>query len=455
MAAPFFVIITLEEGIVVPARARRIARSYYPLAALLAAALVVRIALTPLWAYLPNNFSDEGCWKDWMQAIHQHGLLNVFRTANTDYVGYQYVLWLLSGVYSAIGGSNYGHEVLRLHLLVKAPSVLFDMGLIIAMFAVSRSLFQEMHLPRPQTLALIAAAVIAFQPAVLYDSAVWSQTDSAVTLAMLLALFFAIRGRPKWAFGIWAAGFLIKPHPIIILPLLLYLTWRRDGRALLPGFATAAGVALIALAPWLIHGDGTQIARIYRNLFDADYQRLSAQAWNAWWFADLTLHPKPDQAVFVFVSYRMLGLLLTISTGFLALLYLHARANLRGSLVAAAYLAFAFYLLPVSTHDRYLYPFFAFMLPVTVAERRWRLMYALASVAFLFNLTVVAPPVHAFSGRWTGSPFTMGMAALNCALFGVFTLEISRVALPSARVLLQRRFRRVRAVFGGLPDEAR
>ena len=439
----------------IPARARRIARSYYPLAVLLVAAVIVRIALTPLWAYLPNDFSDEGCWKDWMQAIHQHGLLNVFRTSDTDYVGYHYVLWLLTGVYGIIGGSDYGHEVFRLHLLVKAPPVLFDLALIVAMYAVSRSLFEEMRLPRARALALVAAAVVAFQPAVLYDSAVWSQTDSAVTLAMLLALFFAVRGRTKLAFGVWAAGFLIKPHPIIILPVLLYLTWRRNARALLPGLATAAGVGLVGLGPWLLHGDAGQLARVYRGLFDADYQRLSAEAWNAWWFADLTLHPKPDQAVFGFVTYRMLGYLFTVSAGFLALLYLHARANLRGVLVAAAYLAFAFYLLPVSTHDRYLYPFLAFMLPVAVAEKRWRALYAVASVAFFFNLAVVAPPIHAFSARWIGSPFTIGIAALNCLLFGLFTLEIARTALPSMRALLRRSPERAGAALGGMPDEAR
>jgi Gpi18-like mannosyltransferase len=422
---------------------------------LLASALVVRVALAPLWANLPNNFSDEGCWKDWMAAIHQHGLLNIFRAADTDYVGYQYVLWLLSAVYTAIGGSDYGHEVFRLHLLVKAPSLLFDTGLIVATYVVSRSLFEELRVTRAKSMALVAAAIIAFHPAVLYDSAVWAQTDSAVTLAMLLSIFFAVRGRTKLAFAVWAVGFLVKPHPIIVLPLLIYLTFRRNPRALLPGLTTAAAIGVVALAPWLLHGDGGQIRQIYRNLFDADYQRLSAQAWNLWWFADISLHPKPDQAMLGFISYRMLGLIFTVSAGFLALFYLHARANLRGALIAAAYLAFAFYFLPVSSHDRYLYPFFAFMLPVAVIERRWRPLYVVASIAFFFNLTVVAPPVHAFSERWIGSPFTIGVAALNCVLFGLFTSEIARVALPSLRRVLLRSSQGARTVFRGLPYQAR
>jgi hypothetical protein len=36
--------------------------------------------------------------------------------------------------------------------------------------------------------------VIAFQPVVLYDSAVWAQTDAAVTVAMLLAIVLVATG---------------------------------------------------------------------------------------------------------------------------------------------------------------------------------------------------------------------------------------------------------------------
>ena len=340
-----------------------ILQSCYPLGILLAAALLVRILLMPLWAYLPNDFSDEGFWKDWMLAIHQHGLLNIFHTT-TDYVGYHYVLWLLTLVYGIIGG-GYGHYVFRLHLLVKVPPIFFDLALIVAAYTVSRSLFEELHARHANSLALGAAAIIAFQPAVLYDSAVWAQTDSAVTLAMLLSLFFVARGRTALGFGTWTAGFLIKPHPIIVLPLLLYLAWRQSAKSLASGIGASLAMGLLAVAPWLLHGDGGDIFRIYHRLFGTDYTQLSANAWNAWWFFDLTSHPLPAQSAFGFVTFRMLGLLFTASAGFLALLYLRERANLRGALVAAAYLAFAFYLLPVSTHDRYLYPFFALLLPLS------------------------------------------------------------------------------------------
>jgi Gpi18-like mannosyltransferase len=431
----------------------RTIRSHLALVVLLVVAFAVRIPLLHVWAYQTKDFTDEGFWKNWMVAIHRHGLLNIFRTTDTDYVGYHYVLWLLVHINGILHGTWDYHDM-QLRVLVKTPPVLFDLGLIVAVYVVSRSLFEELRLRRSQALALGAAAVIAFQPAVLYDSAVWSQTDSAVTLAMLLSLFFVVRGRTMLGFGTWAAGFLIKPHPIIILPLLLYLAWRQGRTALSQGLLTVVAVWLVGLGPWLLHGDALNILRVYRSLFEANYDKLSASAWNLWWFEDVALHPKPDQSILPFITYRTVGLVLTIAAGFLALFYLHARPNLRGALVAAAYLSFAFYLLPISTHERYLYPFLAFMLPVAVAEARWRPLYATVSVAFFFNLAVVAPPIQDFAGRWVGSPFTVAVAALNCALFALFTIAVVPVALPSIRAFLYRSSEGVRAVFRGLAGEA-
>lgn len=435
------------------ARLSGMLRAHRRLIILLAVALLLRLLLAPLWAYLPNDYTDEGFWKDWMLAIHQHGLLNIFHTT-TDYVGYHYVLWLLSLIYDAAGGV-YGPDVTGLHLLVKAPPILFDLGLIVAVYAVALSLFREMRLARAESLALLAAGVFAVQPAVLYDSAVWSQTDSAVTLAMLLSVFLVARGRSELGFGVWAVGFLIKPHPVIVLPLLVYLAWRNGIKPFARSFAVVAGVWAVALSPWVLHGDLGRILHVYGGLFGANYERLSANAWNFWWFFDLALHAKPDQAVFAFVTYRMLGLALTVSAGVLALLYLHARPTLAGALAAAAYLAFAFYLLPISTHDRYLYPFLALLLPLVVAESRWRWLYAVVSVTFFFNLAVVGPPIYAFSGRWVESPFTVAVAAVNCLVFALLSLMVGRVAVPTARALARRGWsgavRRVTRMVGEAP----
>ena len=183
----------------------------HPLATIIVFALALRFALAPLTAHLPNGLTDEGFWKHWMQAIDQHGVLNIFRTTDTDYVGYHWVLWVVSLVYRGLDGSSYSDSDPLLHLLVKLPSIAFDVVLILVVYRATTVLLRQARLGAAEIErgALVAAAVIAFQPGVLYDGAVWAQTDSIITTAMLGSLVLASRNRPFGAGSVWALGLMV------------------------------------------------------------------------------------------------------------------------------------------------------------------------------------------------------------------------------------------------------
>src|SRR5205814_9355472 len=141
---------------------------------------------------------------------------------------------------------------------------------------------------------------------------------------------------------------------------LAVLTFRRSGwRGLLRGAGCVVLVLAVILGPWLLHGDGQRIYNTYKALFQSDLYsgRLSQGAWNLWWFWDVGAHPLPHDAMFSFASfltYKRIGLALSIGAGLLSLAYTWRRPTLDSALVAAAYLAFAFYMLPTATHERYL-----------------------------------------------------------------------------------------------------
>jgi Gpi18-like mannosyltransferase len=407
-----------------------------PLATIVLAAVLLRLALVPLYAHLPGPATDEMFWKQWMQAIHEHGVLNVFRGTNTDYVGYHWVLWLMASAYAVIGGP-YTASTPSLHALVKMPSIAFDVALIYAVFEATRLLAAREggDEARAQRLALLAAAVIALQPAVVYDSAVWAQTDAAIAAAMLASVVLLSQRRPATGWAIWTLGFLVKPHPVIIVPVLVVLTARCGWRAAVRSMASVVAVVALVLGPWLLHGDGARIVEVYHSLFDADYGRLSMSAWNAWWFRDVAAHPGPDAPIWQaapLLTYRLAGLLMSAAAGGVALAFvLHSR-RMSAALIAAAYLAFAFYMLPVSTHERYLYPFIALLLPVCLVDKRWLWIYVPASATFFLNLVVTAPPIASLSGRWSESPLSLVVAAVNGALFLAMTVVLVRVEVRAA-----------------------
>jgi glycosyl transferase family 87 len=425
----------------------------HPLAALIVAALLVRFALAPLYAYLPNGLLDEGFWKHWMEYIDSDGVLNIFRTTDTDYVGYHWVLWLLAGIYNVIGGP-YTQTTPSLHILVKMPSIAFDVALILVVYHATRLLVREDLTPQPplrqaergspgaqsageSRLPMIAAAVIAFQPAVLYDSAVWAQTDSAITAAMLGAILLAHAGRPALSGASYALGLAVKPHPVILGPQLLLVLLRNGSvRAAMIAGAAVVAVAAIVLGPWILHGDLGRIIDVYQLLFSKDHNRLSELAWNLWWPFDYAGDPRPGSALFgamPFLTYRLLGLALSAAAAALALAFATTRPGLRFALIAAAYQAFAFYALPVAAHERYLYPFLGLLLPVAMVDRRWLWLYVPVSATFFLNLVVVAPPIRELMDRWVYGEFGVAIAVVNIALFAAFTVVLANGVFGWAR----------------------
>ncbi|MGH2609709.1 MAG: glycosyltransferase 87 family protein [Tepidiformaceae bacterium] len=421
----------------------------HPLAAIIAAGLAVRIALLPLTARLPNNLTDEGFWKYWMSIIDREGVLNIFRASDTDYVGYHWVLWLLSTVYDVMGGP-YTNDDFSLHILVKIPPILFDVALILTVFAATRILLRQNGFEdsRARTFALIAAGIIAFQPAALYDSAVWGQTDSAITAAMLGSLALAAINRPFSAGAVIALGMAVKPHPIIVGPVLLILLWRAGGlRAIAQATAGGVVVAGVVLGPWILHGELIRILEVYKLLFTQERQQLSELAWNFWFIFDQQGDPRPYEPIGSWYPFTWKATAFVISavSAALAIAYAWLRPGFRDALVAAAYISFAFYGWPIGAHERYLYPFLALLLPVALLERRWIWLYAAVSTTFSLNLVTVAPPRHEWMGRWAFGDFSVAVAGLNTLLFLMFTwmlltrLRTRREALPTHGVTLPSR----------------
>lgn len=404
-------------------------------------ALAVRLPLSPLHAYRWTGGTDAGEYKTWAQAIRDHGVLNVFRDSPTDYIGYNWFLWLVSLAYRPLGQS-YSDSAIKLHLLIKAPPLLFDAALIAMVYVVTRAFVTQARRDEgalrrsPETLALAAAAVVALHPASVYDSAVWAQIDAQTAVTMLASIFFIVRRMPVAAGAVWGAGFVIKPQPIVIAPLLAVLAFGRgDWRSLVKMTAAGLAAGVLTTLPWLLHGDLLRIGRIYKTLANEDVGRLSGNAFNVWWFVDVASHPVPRDRLIGPVTYRMAGTALTAVAVLLALAYAWAKANLERALIAGAYLTFAFYMLSTSSTDRYLYPLFALLPPVLMLERRWLWMYLPLSATFMLTLIISAPPSRGWAHGQLDSPLTLAAAAVNCVLFAAFTVIIARGALPAARDL--------------------
>jgi hypothetical protein len=409
-------------------------------------ALLVRVPLLPLHAYRWGGGTDSSEYKGWMQVIHEHGILNIFRATQTDYVGYHWILWLLTLVYAPFGDS-YSDTADGLHLLIKIPPLLFEAGLIAAVYIVTRSLVAEAERGErapwlaPATAAMVMAAVIALHPASLYDAAVWGQIDAATALGMLLAVFFVVRKQHLLAGAIWGVAFVIKPQPVVVAPLLAVLAFDRgDWRSLLKLAAGGLVAGFVMALPWVAHGDLRRIGGIYESLVKEDLGRLSGASWNFWWFRDLSGDYGPNDRIAsgLPLTYRTAGTLLTGVFVLVALAFAWAKPSLERALIAAAYMVFAFWMFSTSSHDRYLYPLLALLLPVIASERRWLWLYVPLSITFTINIVVSAPPSEGWAHGVLESPFSLAIASVNLVLFGVYTAVLVRGLHPLREFSLTR-----------------
>lgn len=412
---------------------------------LLVVATAARIPLFPQVAYMAPNpvaFSDAGVWELWSRTLWEHGLDDLSLIEPKTYLGYHYVFWAVGQVYGLIS-PDFELGTKSLLYLIKVPPVIFDLLLMVLIFMATRRAaallpeglaaarrlppvraLERRGLAPEDSLGLAAAAIFALSPAVIYDSAVWAQSESVITFFMLAAILALATGRVGPAWALWAIGFVVKPQPIVIVPALVAFTfWRFGWRGLIQGALGAGLGAFGMLAYFVATGNGPYILEVYQELFQTHDQHISINAWNLWWFGQQLNGLRASDVLLplgpIDLTVEGASFLLLVLTTLLTLAYLHVRRDLIGLLVACAMLHFAFYLFPISTHERYLYPLFAFLAPLLLLERRWLILFVPLSAIFFLNIFFASPSDPDISKAALNSDFGLAMAGVNVALFVV------------------------------------
>jgi len=392
------------------------------MAVVLVLVVIAAAVRMPFWLAYTHAYGhgDAMIWEVWARQIHQHGILNIFRVSDTNNVGYHYVLWPTGAVYARIS-PEFEYWTPAIRVLVKVPPFVCDLAITVVVYMVARRLTSAAGHAR-EAAAAAAALAFALAPASVYDSMWWSQIDSVNALAMLAAVVLVVDGRPGWGAAAWTLGFLAKPQPIVIVPTLgAFAFWQGGWRGLARALAGSVAVFAVALGPWLLHGDARALGETYHRMFAQDPIDLSTGAWNVWSLFDLRGDPNPAttalSAAGIEVSYAAVSLALCAFATLLTLAWLRRHRDLEGLLAASALMVFTFYMLPTSTHERYLYPAFALAAPLLVRWWWLRVVYAVLAVSFFLNLLAINPPSASSFWDWYGTPFAVAVTALHIVVY--------------------------------------
>src|SRR3990167_7729357 len=163
-------------------------------------AFVLRLLFVPH----PGFKADIAYWKWWgMSAAHEGITGPLVNTAYNYPSFYLYILKITSHLYELFTGFNFAldqhngifwnDQNLLYLFLIKLPYLLADLGIGLLIFLIVRQIIRKTFSPTPPKplnplmIPLLSASFYLFNPVVIYNSALWGQTDSLGSLFVLLA----------------------------------------------------------------------------------------------------------------------------------------------------------------------------------------------------------------------------------------------------------------------------
>ena len=240
-------------------------------------AALARSTLAPLWIILGAGLilrllfigaegfhNDVAAFESWTLTLRDNPPWQFYAKTNfADYPpGYFVVLWVMAKLYALVGGVNDGAQGwATLRAVVKLPAIAMDLVnagvvyLIVKRYAAEKT-------------ALVAAAVLALNPAAVYVSAYWGQVDSVSWGLVLVALLLVLRAgdepdktvpRLVLAWLAFAFSILIKPQATTLVLLFLAYPFAttdaavRARRLAGTGAGIAAALALALVVGLLFH----------------------------------------------------------------------------------------------------------------------------------------------------------------------------------------------------------
>jgi Gpi18-like mannosyltransferase len=357
---------------------------------------------------------DTGDFRIWFQTAADHGPRVFYLKTWSDYPPFNiYFFWLfglLAKNLSLFGSSLFTY-------IMKLPPNLFDMATAFVIFAFVRKRLTF-------KIALLAATLYAFNPAVIFNAAVWGQFDAIYTFFLVLSLYLIFESKPKWAVVAFMIGVLTKPQSVAIAPLMIFLVFRKynwNWKKLLMPFLVAAATVFAVILTFEWSNPVTFLYNIYVSAYSTpNYQVTSLNAFNIWGLGGMWIS---DTQGFFFITANLIGwLMFGLFTAF-TLYFVHKRISANEELTvlfAAFVLFFGFFMLPTRIHERYLFPAISILALMFPFLKKTRFLFlaltatCFVNQAYVLNALVAAYP---YGPNLTGDLVAITVSLINLIAF--------------------------------------
>jgi Gpi18-like mannosyltransferase len=343
------------------------------LVVLITVAFIVRVLLFPLQGYQ----NDMGTFQYWFNTAAENGI-RPFYTVVLQQVGWidyppfnVYIFWIFGTLSKAL--SAWGVHAAN---IVKLAPNIFDMATtgLIYFFLRKQLTFKQ---------SIIGTGLYVFNPALIFNAAVWGQFDAIYSFFLLLSVILAIKGKPEASAVVFAIGLLTKPQSIALLPLIAVLIFKKEGvKRFLTSISAFAGTVFLVILPFEWSSPVTFLSDIYFGAYGG-YKYTSINAFNLWGMFGLWL---PD------TNFYLIGWMMFGAFAIFTVYVLYKRFNVSGDTLAifsAFMLFFAFFMLPTRIHERYLFPAISMLALLFPLAKRTRIFYFVLTATLFVNQAYV------------------------------------------------------------------
>jgi Gpi18-like mannosyltransferase len=265
--------------------------------------------------------------------------------------------------------------------------------------------------------ALIIMMLFAANPALIFDTVVWGQSDSVVALPMIIAAILILTGRYRLGWSAAAIAILAKPQALAFTPPLALWTLFNAGigECVWCAGAVAATVA-IGVLPYQLGHSWDWIINVYKDL-GTRFSEASVGAFNFMGLIGGMGTPDTDK-IFDGISYSAFGLSLTCAVYVIASYLIWRARSGRAAMLAIFVALFGFFMFAPRMHERYLYYPLVFLIPIALESEFLATIFAVVSATFLFNLIYIKHLTDT-SSYFPDHPNAalIGAALINLAVF--------------------------------------
>lgn len=385
-------------------------------------AFVLRVVLASY--YLNPNIEISGDIKkhrDWAIVTHNFGFDKTLPPKNDwygipvnnqpfgtayFYAGFYHIYIGILNMHSVMTGETFSQKETgtMFMFVIKLISVCADMIIGLYLYRIIRNETQN------KKAAFIAAGVFLYSPIVLYNSAVWGQTDAINNSLLIGSLYLLYKNKPRFSVFLFLLSLLFKLSLLPLLPLYAFLHLILIKKNTLRNFIASAlfGVVCLLLFTLCISNNPIEWWKTYiLHNSQGELPYISVYTFNFWW---LLFQPKflldipSSESVYFGLKLGYWGYLLYVIFSIPIFIRIGAQKIIKNQTLNVVIHAvfsteFLMYLFLPRMHERYLFPAILMMtllIALKGIERKdFVLLVLITSINFI-NLYVVWHPIYIF-----------------------------------------------------------